>query len=120
MSRCITVTGVVGCGHVSADDGDFHMRLKLDPGQDRLLTVGNQAWTCGSDPSPRLVLEIIPQHCVVRPDNCADLGGFTDPPIPSDGEHVSVTGPWLLDTAHFNGSTLWAEIHPVWAVRQIR
>jgi hypothetical protein len=59
-----------------------------------------------------MVIEVIPQHCTVRPDNCADRGNFRSPKIPRNGSHVSITGPWVLDTSKRHGVTLWSEIHP--------
>jgi hypothetical protein len=119
-ARCITVHGIVGCINVDKGDGDTHLGLLLDPGQAKYLTPGNAAWQCSSDQgsptAPRLLLEIIPQHCIVRKDNCADRGHFTDPKTPANGAHVTVTGPWVQDTAHFHGYTMWSEIHPVWKI----
>ncbi|HKC29185.1 MAG TPA: hypothetical protein VKB75_14325, partial [Jatrophihabitans sp.] len=51
-----------------------------------------------------------------RPDNCADLGHFTSPKIPENGQHVTIIGPWVQDTSTFKGRTLWSEIHPVWRI----
>jgi hypothetical protein len=117
----VTVHGVVGCIFVDHGDGDTHLALSLDPGQERYLTRGNRAWTCASDQrsdtEPRLVIEVIPQHCTVRPDNCADRGHFRDPPIPPSGSHVSITGAWVLDTSTRKGATLWSEIHPAFRIR---
>jgi hypothetical protein len=113
---CVTVTGIVGCIFTDEGDGDTHLALLLDPGQSRYLTAGNRAWTCGDDQgpdaAPRMVIEVIPQRCVVRKDNCADRGNFTSPSIPPHGSRVRVTGPWVLDTSTRNGRTLWSEIHP--------
>jgi hypothetical protein len=119
-SRCLTVRGIVGCIFVDHGDGDTHLALLPDPPYRKYLRPGNRAWTCasdqGPDDGPRMAIEVIPQHCVVRRDNCADLGHFTDPPIPPNGSHVTITGPWVQDTSHFNGATLWSEIHPAWRI----
>jgi hypothetical protein len=120
-TRCVTVHGLAGCIFTSEEDGDTHVALLLDPGQSKYLAPGNAAWRCSSDQgsatAPRLLLEIIPQHCIVRKDNCADRGHFTDPEIPENGEHITVTGPWVQDTAHLHGYTMWSEIHPVWEIK---
>jgi hypothetical protein len=119
-ARCTTVHGLAGCIFTDKDDGDTHVALLLDPGQAKYLAPGNAAWKCSSDQgsaaAPRLLLEVIPQHCIVRKDNCADRGYFTNPKIPDNGEHITVTGPWVQDTAHFHGFTMWSEIHPVWTI----
>jgi hypothetical protein len=120
QSPCVKVRGIVGCISVDRGDGDTHLALLLDPGQTRYLTPGNAAWTCASDQgpdfAPRLVIEVIPQHCIVRRDNCADRGHFTDPEIPLNGQHVTIVGPWVRDTSSFHGATLWSEIHPAWQI----
>lgn len=119
-AACITVHGTVGCITTDQRDGDTHLAMLLDPGQTKYLTPGNLAWACTSDQesdtAPRMVVEVIPQHCTVRPDNCADLGHFTDPQIPGNGQHVTITGAWVQDTSHFHGETLWSEIHPAWKI----
>jgi hypothetical protein len=118
----VTVHGIVGCIRSNEGDGDTSMEMLLDPGQAKYLTPGSQVWACGSDQgsdsAPRLHLEIIPQHCRVREDNCADLFPYKGPKIPSNGEHVTVTGAWVVDTSSNRGYTHWAEIHPVFRMRR--
>ena len=120
-SPCIRVSGIAGCIFADQGDGDTHIALLLSPkDRKKYLTPGNRSWTCdsdqGSDTAPRLVVEVIPQHCIVRRDNCADLGHFTDPAIPANGQHITVTGPWVQDTSRFHGRTMWSEIHPAWRI----
>jgi hypothetical protein len=120
-SRCIRVRGIAGCIHVDKGDGDTHIALLLSAKDAKeYLRPANRSWTCnsdqGSDTAPRLVVEVIPQRCTVRPDNCADRGHFTDPHIPKNGQHVTITGPWVQDTSTFHGRTLWSEIHPAWRI----
>jgi hypothetical protein len=92
------------------------MELLLDKGQSRYLTAANAVWRCrsdqGSDIAPRIHVEVIPQHCEVKETNCADLFPFKDPKIPKNGQHISVTGAWVLDASRNRGFRLWAEIHP--------
>ena len=103
IDRCKTVTGVIE--ESSADeDGDQHMLLKLDNGQEELLTKKNIKKKQGD-----LVIEAV---CV----NKTTLGkvgntcnGFTNKiQIPKPGDHVKVSGSYVIDT--HNG---WAEIHPI-------
>jgi hypothetical protein len=116
------VRGIAGCIFTDRGDGDTHIALLLESVRTaaKYLTPGNRSWTCdsdqGSDTAPRLVIEVIPQHCRVRPDNCADRGRFTDPQIPKNGQHITVTGPWVQDTSRKHGRTLWSEIHPAWRI----
>lgn len=118
---CITVHGIAGCIYEDKGDGDTHIALLLSKADAaKYLTPGNRSWSCnsdqGSDTAPRLVIEVIPQHCVVRDDNCADRGHFKDPDIPENGQHVTVTGAWVQDTSTFRGRTLWSEIHPAFRI----
>jgi len=46
-----------------------------------------------------LVVEIIPQHGGLPfPDNSAGRAGYAPPRAPKRGEHITVTGPYVLDT----------------------
>ena len=39
--------------------------------------------------------------------------GYTNQiPVPSEGQHITITGPYVLDTDHYD----WAEIHPVYSL----
>ncbi len=71
-------------------------------------------------------MEIIPQHPqgVLFRDNNADAGGFIAPRTPAPGDHITVTGPYVIDTnilhrVLYQGQVAedWAEIHPAWAIR---
>jgi hypothetical protein len=91
-SRCRTAVGTVEVVRFEAYDGDVHVELRLDPGQESLLSRGNER--IGGN----LLLEIVP----------------TDRervPIPQVGARVSAVGPLVDDTAHG-----WREIHPAWAI----
>jgi nitrous oxide reductase accessory protein NosL len=91
-SRCRVVSGMVERVKYEAYDGDVHIALRPDPGQEHLLSGGND------QVGGALILEIIPQ------DRARVL-------VPDVGTRVSVVGPWVDDTAHD-----WMEIHPVWYV----
>jgi hypothetical protein len=125
LDRCMTVSGTVDCLKVEPD-GDVHVRLRVDPQFIRLLKPSNSLQTCTDQPGPHLVVEIIPQHPqgVFFRTNDADAGGFIDPPTPAPGEHITVTGPYVIDTnvlhrVLYQGRAAenWAEIHPAWAIR---
>jgi len=89
-SRCRVVVGTVEKVKAEPYDGDIHIELLLDRGQERLLSSGN-ARVGGT-----LILEIIPW------DRSRVL-------VPEVGQRVEVVGPWVDDTAHG-----WNEIHPAW------
>jgi hypothetical protein len=88
--RCHVAVGTVEKVKAELYDGDIHIELKLDPGQDGLLSSGN-ARVGGT-----LILEIIPW------DRSRVL-------VPDVGQRIEVVGPWVDDTAHG-----WNEIHPAW------
>ena len=125
LDRCSTVSGIVDCLRAEPD-GDIHLRLRLDPQFAGLLTPANSLQTCANQQEPHLVVEIIPQHPqgVLFRDNNADDGGFVTPATPAPGDHITVTGPHVLDRniLHriiYQGRPAenWAEIHPAWAIR---
>src|SRR5437868_2801408 len=88
LSPCRAVSGtVVGLSH--EEDGDLH--IALDTGG--ALTNAVNA----SDVDGSLVVEFMPRD-----------GGHL--PAPTVGEHISLTGAWVLDANHG-----WNELHPVWS-----
>jgi len=89
-SRCRIATGTVEEAKREVYDGDIHIRLRLDPGQEKLLSPAN-ARLGGT-----LVVEIIPW----------DRARVS---VPEVGQRIQVVGPWVDDTAHG-----WREIHPAW------
>lgn len=91
-SRCRLASGTVEVVRFEAYDGDVHVELRLDPGQDGLVSRGNER-VAGN-----LLVEIIP----------LDRGRV---PVPQVGTRVSVVGPLVDDSAHG-----WREIHPAWAI----
>ena len=125
LDRCSTVTGTVDCLKLEPD-GDVHLRVRLDPQYARFLTQANSLQTCANYQEPHLVVEIIPQHMqgLVFRDNNADAGGFITPATPAPGDHITVTGPHVIDKnilhrVLYQGRPAenWAEIHPAWAIR---
>ena len=91
-SRCRIASGTVEVVRFEPYDGDVHVELRLDPGQDDLVSRGNERL------AGNLLLEIVP----------LDRARV---PVPEAGTRVSVVGPLVDDTAHG-----WREIHPAWAI----
>ncbi|HET9731222.1 MAG TPA: hypothetical protein VFP54_00985 [Acidimicrobiales bacterium] len=116
VEPCMTVSGTVESVR-SESDGDTHFDLAVDPPFSHLLKPANSSGQHGW-----LVAEIVPADqpgCTPgqppRPSSgsydygiCTGAGEMA----PSVGQHVYVTGPYVLDEDHGG----WAEIHPVWAV----
>ena len=89
-SRCGVAVGTVEEVKFEEYDGDVHIQLRLEPGEQALLANGND------QVGGTLVVEIIPwDRSRVR--------------VPDVGDRVQVVGPWVDDTAHG-----WNEIHPAW------
>ena len=89
-SGCRAANGTVRKIKFEEYDGDVHIDLRLDPGQEQLLSDGNERV------GDNLVVEVIPQ----------DRSRVALPP---EGARVQVVGPWVEDTQHG-----WNEIHPAW------
>jgi len=122
-NRCVTVRGTVNCVR-REDDGDIHIRLRVDPAYRRLLIPANGFQQCPGHTGPHLVVEIIPQHGHLPfLTNSATSGGFVTPAAPAPGEHVAVTGAYVWDSNALHeliypgkNAKDWAEIHPAWNV----
>lgn len=125
LDRCSTVSGTVDCLKAEPD-GDIHLRIRLDPQYDAFLRPANSLQTCANQSGPHLVVEIIPQRPegLLFRDNNADAGGFVTPTTPEPGDHITVTGPHVIDKnilhrVLYQGRPAenWAELHPAWAIR---
>ena len=88
-------------------DGDWHIFLKLDAGQETLLNSENKKGL--------LIVEVICANQVIQPGVvkvckvCSDCKKSVL--VPKKGAHIKVTGTFVIDTKHG-----WNEIHPVSAI----
>jgi len=99
---CITATGTIAELDQN-EDGDTHMLLKLDAGQETLLNKKNEKKKEGN-----LVVEVVCSAPVTDKKVGSTCSGFTNAVhIPKVGDAVKVTGSFVLDS--HNG---WTEIHP--------
>ena len=103
LDKCKTVTGVIV--ERNADpDGDEHMLLKLDAGQENLLKKKNYTKKEGN-----LVIEAVCINHITRKIAKGICKGYiNDVKLPNVRDHVRVTGSYVLDS--HNG---WTEIHPI-------
>ena len=110
LDKCKTVTGTIT--ERNADpDGDEHMLLKLDTGQGNLLKKKNITKKDGC-----LVIEAVCINKITRKRAIGACNGYVnDVYLPKVGEHVRVTGSYVLDT-HNN----WTEIHPITKVEKMK
>ena len=103
IDQCKTVSGTIESINTEKD-GDYHIRLKLDPQYSNLINPVNIQEQHGD-----LVLEPICENPVEQPDAKASCQNFRgNVTVPSVGTHVKVTGSYVLDKQHG-----WTEIHPV-------
>ena len=108
VKSCITASGIVE-NVFSEADGDYHVRLALDSQYSNLTNTANDQYQYGD-----LVVEIICALPISQSDAVSACQSYSNSiPIPSVNDHVTVTGPYVLDTEHSN----WAEIHPVYTLR---
>lgn len=110
VDPCKTVSGITESKRVEAD-GDYHIRLKLDPQFANLVNAANVKSQFGD-----LVLEPICMNIITQLDVISSCQNFhQNIYIPPVGTHVQVTGSYVLDKEHGK----WAEIHPVTSIIKI-
>jgi len=110
IDPCKTVSGIIESKRSEAD-GDYHIRLKLDPQFSNLVTAANLKEQFGD-----LVLEPICMNRVTQTDAISACHNFRQSiDIPAVGSHVQVTGSYVLDKQHGK----WAEIHPITSINKL-
>jgi hypothetical protein len=103
----ITASGIVEAKREEAD-GDYHILVQLDSQYSNLTNQANANLQNGW-----LVVEIICVLPVMQQDAIAPCSNYTNTiPIPNIGDHITFTGPYVLDSEH----SYWAEIHPVYSL----
>ncbi|MBA3827881.1 MAG: hypothetical protein H0X33_03000 [Taibaiella sp.] len=109
IDSCKEVTGTVE--EISAnDDGDEHMLLKLDPGQEYLLKKKNKEKKNGD-----LVIELVCANKITAKKAMGACTGYVNNiQIPKMGSQIKVTGSYVIDS--HNG---WTEIHPVTKIEEL-
>lgn len=108
--NCITATGTIA-KLKAEDDGDAHILLDLDKGQENLLNKGNYI-----DKKGYLVVEVVCVNDITDKKAIGICDGYTNSiTIPKVGDHVKVTGSYVLDTHND-----WMEIHPVSKIELIK
>lgn len=103
VESCKTVTGKIEKIRPEKD-GDLHILLKLDEGQEHLLNKRNYQQQKGNLVLEPICVGEITQSNAIEP--CEGYKNIVE--IPGIGDHVKVTGSYVLDTDH-----MWMEIHPV-------
>ena len=107
VKSCITASGTVD-NVIEEADGDVHLRTNLDQAYNNLTNSANDKYQYGD-----LVVEIICVNPPSQTDAIPACQNYTNQiPVPNVGQHITITGPYVLDTDHYN----WAEIHPVYSL----
>jgi hypothetical protein len=110
IDQCKTVIGVIEESSAD-DDGDQHMLLKLDAGQDNLLKKKNIKKKNGD-----LVIEAVCMNNITNPKVGGACDGYINlVQLPKLGDHVKVSGSYVIDS--HNG---WTEIHPITKIEIIK
>lgn len=106
LRSCITVSGIVSSMPRREPDGDYHVWLHLD--------AVNASFS--NDPSVHngdLVVEIICALPITQQDAIPACQNYTNQiTAPQSGQHINVSGPYVLDTLHN-----WYEIHPAYSLK---
>ena len=109
LDLCTHAAGVV-VDVAHEDDGDYHLWFTPDPAYTQLMNSENHFQA-----RPAMLAEITPD-CPPGSHPADAHAAAQCPrsslPIPVIGDHISVEGPWVLDTDHG-----WREIHPVDAIQ---
>ena len=109
LDKCKTVTGVITERNAD-EDGDEHMLLKLDKGQNKLLRKKNLTKKDGC-----LVIEAVCINNITRKRAKGACKGYVNNVfLPKVGDRVRVTGSYVVDS--HNG---WTEIHPISKVEKM-
>ena len=107
VKPCVIASGTVDDLRPE-QDGDYHVILRLDASYANLTNTANDDYQHGD-----LVVEIICALPVTQQDAVSACQGYANHvPVPAVGQHIIVSGPYVLDTEHYD----WAEIHPVFSL----
>ena len=123
INQCVTVTGRVVWTHYFNDDGDANFNVVLDPPYKNMLGPGSysQVFASKYPGGPAMHVEVICQGPVtsVSKENVGACDGYNGPNfkpvLPKIGQHVMVTGRYLIEMPEMPGGI--TELHPVYAIK---
>jgi hypothetical protein len=123
IKQCVTVTGRVVWTHYFNDDGDANFNVVLDPPYKKMLGPGSysQVFASKYPGGPALHMEVVCQGPVtsLSKENVGACDGYNGPNfkpvLPRIGQHVMVTGRYLIEMPEMPGGI--TELHPVYALR---
>lgn len=110
LNPCKMVTGTI-IERNADEDGDEHLLLKLDNGQEQLLQKKNYTKKEGA-----LVVEVVCVNNITRKRAMGACDGYVNGVLlPDVDDRVRVTGSYVVDT--HNG---WTEIHPASKIEKLK
>jgi hypothetical protein len=123
IKQCVTVTGRVVWTHYFNNDGDANFDVVLDPPYKNMLGPGSysQVFASKYPGGPALHMETVCQGPVTSKskDNIGACDGYNGPNfrpvLPKLGQHVMVTGRYLIEMPEMPGGI--TELHPVYAIK---
>ena len=122
IKQCVTITGRVVWTHYINDDGDANFNVVLDPPYKNMLGPGNYGKVFFTKYGvPAIHAEAVCQGPVTSksPENIGACEGYNGPNfrpvLPQIGQHVMVTGRYLIEMPEMPGGI--TELHPVYAIK---
>jgi hypothetical protein len=125
IKPCVTVTGTVVWVHYFNSDGDANFNVVLDPPYKNMLGPGSYSNVFASKypGGPAMHMETVCQGPVTSKtkENVGACDGYNGPdfrPVsPKLGQHVMVTGRYVIDVPEMPGGI--TELHPVYGIKNI-
>jgi hypothetical protein len=114
IDPCRTVTGKI-INAVAEDDGDWHIRLKLDPQFESMLNAKNKSGQKGYLVVEPMCANKVTQKSTLDEGVCTHWSQDVYVAKTMKGRRVEVTGAFVNDTEHG-----WNEIHPVTKITMIQ
>jgi len=123
IKQCVTVTGRVVWTHYFNDDGDANFNVVLEPPYRNMLGPGSysQVFASKYPGGPALHMETVCQGPITSTskENVGACDGYNGPNfkpvLPKIGQHVMVTGRYLIEMPEMPGGI--TELHPVYAIK---
>jgi len=123
IKQCVTVTGTVVWKHYFNVDGDANFNIVLDPPYKNMLGPGtySQIFATKYPGGPALHIEVVCQGPVtsLTKQNVGACDGYNGPNfkpvLPKIGQHVMVTGRYLIEMPEMPGGI--TELHPVYEIK---
>lgn len=111
IEPCKTITGTI-MHAASEDDGDLHIRVKLDPPFESMLNAKNKSGQHGHFVVEPMCVGKVKQRDTLAEKACTGFSQTLYDAKTMKGRHVEITGAYVTDMEHG-----WNEIHPVTSIK---